>query len=409
MNLIYNIAIVIYSLSIRIASVNNKKAKLWVDGRKNIFFEISGKLKNNNSKIIWIHAASLGEFEQGRPLIEKIKTQNPEKKIFLTFFSPSGYEIRKNYTFADYIFYLPADTPKNAKKFIELVKPEKVYFIKYEFWLNYLSELNKNKTPIYLVSGIFRESQLFFKWYGKSYKTVLKYFTHFFVQNEISENLLKTIGIENVTISGDTRFDRVIDIAKESKNLDLVEKFCDNRDVIIAGSTWQPDEELLSNFKNNTTLDVKLILAPHEIHENNIKRIKKLFKTKVLLYSEILLVNPSEYNVLIINNIGMLSSLYKYGKIAYIGGGFGAGIHNILEAAVFGKPIVFGIKYQKFKEATDLIALKGAISISNFQEIEIAFNNFLTDHKLLDITSEISKNYVFNNSGALKIIYNKTN
>jgi len=406
MNIVYNTGIRAYTMAIKTSSLFNDKAKLWVNGRKNIFAKLQEGFKNETNKIIWVHAASLGEFEQGRPLIEKLKQKYPEKKILLTFFSPSGYEIRKNYDKADYIFYLPADTPANAKKFIEIVKPETVYFIKYEFWRNYLHELYKKNIPTFLVSGIFRKEQVFFKQSGKSYRKVLDYFTHFFVQNQTSLDLLKSIDITNVTISGDTRFDRVIDIAKQTIELKKVEEFCDNKQIIIAGSSWQADEEFLAKYINSTKFDIKLIIAPHEIKEQNITRITKLLNKKVLLYSDIENVNPSNFDVLIINNIGLLSSLYKYGSIAYIGGGFGVGIHNILEAATFGKPIIFGPKYQKFKEAVDLIKLKGAFSIGDYQEMEKHFDKLLSDKEYLLETSEIAENFVKNNAGAVDLIIN---
>ena len=405
-SIVYNRGIKTYTLAIKTASLFNNKARLWTKGRKNIFFKLQSAFKNETAKIIWIHAASLGEFEQGRPLIEKLKIKYPEKKVLLTFFSPSGYEIRKNYDKADYIFYLPADTPKNSKKFIDIVKPETVYFIKYEFWQNYLYNLHKLSIPTFLVSGIFRKDQIFFKSSGKSYRKVLNYFTHFFVQNQTSLDLLKTVNITNATISGDTRFDRVIDIANSSIELKKVEEFCDNNNVIIAGSSWQPDEELLSKYINSTSLNVKLIIAPHEIKEHNINRITKLLNKKVLLYSNIETSNPKDFDVLIINNIGLLSSLYKYGNIAYIGGGFGVGIHNILEAAVFGKPVVFGPKYKKFKEAVDLIKLKGAFSVNNYTEFEQQFNKLLTNDIYLKETSAKAKDFVNSNAGAVNLVLN---
>jgi len=408
MKFVYNTGIRAYISAIKTASLFNDKAKLWVDGRKNIFEKLEADFKQNTAKVIWVHAASLGEFEQGRPLIEELKQKYPEKKILLTFFSPSGYEIRKNYDKADYIYYLPADIPKNAKRFIDIVKPETVYFIKYEFWQNYLYTLHTQNIPTYLVSGIFRKEQVFFKKSGKSYRKVLNYFTHFFVQNETSLILLKSIDINNVTISGDTRFDRVIDIANKTIELKKVAEFCDNKQIIIAGSSWQPDEELLAKYINTTKFDVKLIIAPHEIKEQNIVRIKKLINKNILLYSDIENSTPKDFDVLIINNIGLLSSLYKYADIAYIGGGFGVGIHNILEAATFGKPIVFGPKYQKFKEAVDLIELKSAFSISNYTELENIFNRFLTDKELLKQASEISAKFVQDNAGAVKLVLSKT-
>jgi len=403
MKIIYNLSIYLYYTLIFTASLFSNKAKLWIRGRKNIFDTINNKLQNETSKTVWIHCASLGEFEQGRTIIEAIKTKQPELKIVLTFFSPSGYEIRKNYSGADYIFYLPMDTPSHAAKFISLVRPTVALFVKYEFWFNYLNELKKQNIPTYLVSGIFREDHYFFKGYATWFRKQLKNFSHFFVQNETSNELLKSIGYSNVTISGDTRFDRVRQIAEQTKEFEKIKKFCNTQQTIIAGSTWAPDEKILASydFKKH---DCKLIIAPHEIDEHHLSAIEELFKKEnTIRYSIANEDNVSEKNILIVDNIGMLSSLYKYGNIAYIGGGFGAGIHNILEAATFGMPIIFGPNYKKFNEAKDLIQSRGAFSI-NSKEDFLNTIAFLKNKEEQLKCAKICKHYVEKNIGATDII-----
>jgi 3-deoxy-D-manno-octulosonic-acid transferase len=406
MHLIYTIFIHLYAVLIYIASFFNSKAKLWIDGRENIFQTINSKLTTHNLEfpIVWFHCASLGEFEQGRTLMEKFKIQNSKIKIFLTFFSPSGYEIQKNYKGADYIFYLPVDTPSNAKQFIELIKPKAVFFIKYEFWFNYLNELKKHNIPTYLVSGIFRKNHYFFKFYGAWFRKQLKCFTHFYLQTVQSEQLLKTIGYTNTTVSGDTRFDRVFEISKNVKLFPLIEQFKQGKNIFIAGSTWAEDEIIIAtlNFK---TLNFKLIIAPHEINESHLQSIEKLYNMQCLRYSKANEKNIATTDVLIIDNIGMLSSLYQYGSIAYIGGGFGKGIHNILEASTFGMPVIFGPNYQKFSEAIDLIQLGGAFSISSKEELENIFLS-LNNPDGLKNKSLISKNYVASRIGATAKILN---
>ncbi len=395
---LYNISILIYGLIIRLVSLFNAKAKLFVDGRKGIFERIAEK-KITIDRPIWFHFASLGEFEQGRPVLEKIKSLNPEEKILVTFFSPSGYEIRKNYALADGIFYLPLDTPANAKKFVRLVNPKMAIFTKYEFWPNYFKALASKNIPLYIISGIFRPNQIFFKWYGGFYRNVLKCVNHFFVQNEESKALLKNIHINNVEISGDTRFDRVYENAQMPKELPTIQKFCKNAPVLIAGSTWPDDEKLLVELAAKHP-NWKIIIAPHEIHASHIAEIQKLFP-KALKFSE-LNQQTADHQILIINNIGMLSSLYQYGKIAYIGGGFGVGIHNTLEAAAFGLPIIFGPNYNKFQEAKDLINIEAAKSISNADELASAFNYFNENE-----SGKIASDYVANKKGATDIIIKK--
>lgn len=400
MLLLYILGIKIYSLLIWIFSFFNQKAKLFTSGRKQIFRNIAAKV-NPSDQNIWFHFASLGEFEQGRPVLEKIKTLKPEKKIIITFFSPSGFEIRKNYTLADAIFYLPIDTQKNAQKFIELIKPEMAIFTKYEFWYFYFAELKKNKIPLYLISGIFRPNQVFFKNYGRFYRNILKSVTHFFVQNEESKNLLNSIGINATTISGDTRFDRVYENAKQPKQLSVIEHFSTDKKTIICGSTWPEDEKLIAELALQYQ-DWKFIIAPHEVDENHIQNIGKLF-TNSIRFSKFKTGEIRESNILIIDNIGMLSSLYQYGKLAYIGGGFGAGIHNTLEAAAFGLPVIFGPKYNKFQEAKDLIKIDAAKSISNQNELNDAFEYFATNEK----SSVAAKNYILEKKGATEIILAK--
>lgn len=405
MIVLYRLSIIFYHFLIIISSPFNTKARLWLKGRKGIF----KKMKNNmvkDSRLAWFHCASLGEFEQGRPLIEAFREKFPDHKILLTFFSPSGYEIRKNYDKADYVFYLPIDSPGNAKRFISIAKPEIVFFIKYEFWHFYISEIGKREIPLFLVSGIFRENQRFFKWYGQSFIKVLKHFEHFFVQNPASHDLLKSIGFNNSTITGDTRFDRVFAIAEQTKKLPLLEKFKQNNKVLILGSSWQPDEELVIKYFNNNRNRFKLIIAPHEVSKDNITRITKSFSgdIKVLNYSLANDNNIGNIDVLIIDSIGLLSSLYKYGDLAYIGGGFGKGIHNILEAATFGLAVIFGPNYQKFKEAKDLINLGGAKSINNYSTLAELLNEILENDKLLKTNGQISSQYVLKNKGATEKI-----
>ncbi|NOQ27338.1 MAG: 3-deoxy-D-manno-octulosonic acid transferase [Bacteroidales bacterium] len=408
MSFLYLFGIKLFHLLVQLASIFNAKAKLWLNGRKNIFEVLSHQIQPED-KIAWVHCASLGEFEQGRPLIEELKKRHPDYKILLTFFSPSGFEIRKNYEKADFVCYLPLDTPRNAKQFLNIVKPQLIFFIKYEFWYFFLREIWKRKIPLYLVSGIFRKNQRFFRRYAVLSKEMLSWFTHFFVQNENSKQLLNSINIQNVTVTGDTRFDRVFTITQQSKNLPIIEKFAQNNTLLIAGSTWKPDEEILIKFFNQSNNQLKLIIAPHETHKENIDRIIKLFPDKNLVrrYSEVIESELSNIKVLIIDSIGILSSIYKYGQIAYIGGGFGKGIHNILEAATFGMPIIFGPEFKKFQEAIDLINLGGASSISKFEDFQDTINSFIENDEVIVRKGNISSNYVKKMKGATdKILSN---
>lgn len=397
MRFLYNIFIHIYILALNLISPFNKKVKTMLKGEKECF----DRLQNLNSedKVAWFHCASLGEFEQGRPLIEEVKKQFPEYKILLSFYSPSGYESKKDYALADYVVYLPNDTKSNAKKFVKKVNPDLIFFIKYEFWYNYISALKGRR--LFQVSLILRQNQYFFSWYGKWFAKQLKNFEHFFVQNQQTANLLNKIGYKNVTISGDTRFDRVMTIANNAKSFTEIENFCEgNQKIILAGSSWLADEKIIQQAVKN--LDIKLIIAPHVVGENHINEIQQLFP-EAILYSE-LANNDKKSNILIINCIGILSNLYQYCDIAYIGGGFGVGIHNTLEAATFGKPICFGTNYHKFQEAIDLINLKAAYSISNQEELKQVLETLLHNEKIYNQSAEASKDYVKTKIGACKKI-----
>ena len=399
MNFLYNLVIHIYGRLIAIASCFGAKAKKRHVGSHNVWNILKEKA-DKNSKYIWFHASSLGEFEQGLPLMEKVKSENPQTKILLTFFSPSGYEVRKNHKIADIICYLPTDTKHNAQKFLSLVNIEKAIFIKYEFWGNFLTELKKREIPTYLISAIFRKEQVFFKIYGGFYRKILKCFTHIFVQDENSKKLLKSVDVFRVTVAGDTRFDRVNTIAKQSKNLNLIEKFADKQTVIVAGSTWAADEDLLLKYFNENE-NIKLIIAPHEIHESHILEIIGKLKRSYLRYSQLTDDNVESVDCVIIDCFGIHSSIYRYGKIAYVGGGFGAGIHNTLEAAVYAIPVVWGTNYMKFREARELIACGEGFSISNYETLKNVLDNLLVNSKI----DEKVGNYVKSNLGATKLIF----
>ena len=400
MSAFYLLGIRIIYILIAIASLFNSKARFWIKGRKKLLQRIKSDI-SKDEKIAWFHCASLGEFEQGRPVIESFKLKYPGFKICLTFYSPSGFEIRKNYEQADYIYYLPIDTPGNAKKLVEYINPDVVFFVKYEFWYFILREISKNNIPLYLISGIFRKEQRFFRSNGWSRK-ILNFFTYFFVQNEESKQLLNSINLENVIVSGDTRFDRVSEIAKQAKELELVEKFKEHSLVMVAGSTWKPDEELIIKYINETEKELKLIIAPHEIHKENISRLQNAFKQEltVLKYSQANENNIQSAQILIIDSIGLLSSLYKYGRFAYIGGGFGKGIHNTLEAATFGLPIIFGPNYLKFQEAVDLAEIGSAFPIKSHQNFKETLDVLFNEEDKVDKLGEKSSEYVIKNCGA---------
>ncbi len=401
MIIIYNLAITFYCFAILILSLFNSKAKKWIKGRRGIFQKINIP---SEEKVIWIHCASLGEFEQGRPIIEAIKGNHSEYKIVLTFFSPSGYEIRKNYPLADYIYYLPLDTPKNARQFITKIHPEKIIFVKYEFWYHYIHNASRQNIPVYLISGIFRESQWFFKWYGKFSRKMLSFFEHIFVQNEHSKALLIQHHINNVSIAGDTRYDRVLTISHRVKHIPEAEQFKQNTLTLIAGSTWPKDESLLIHYLNEANPGIKCIIAPHEINKPHINEMVHRIHKKTVLFSNILGSSAYEADVLIIDNIGMLSSLYQYGDIAYIGGGFGKGIHNILEAATFGMPVVFGPNHQKFDEALGLIQQKAAFPITTQKEYNDVMNKLVQSADVRQKSGKTARKYVEEKAGATSVI-----
>ncbi|MGB0887713.1 MAG: 3-deoxy-D-manno-octulosonic acid transferase [Vicingaceae bacterium] len=397
MILFYNISIYLYSIAIKIASIFNPKATLFIKGRKNVFEDV--KALKNVANIYWFHCASLGELEQGKPLIEKLKKDSPQIKIVLTFFSPSGYEYGKNYEFADYSFYLPLDTKLNAQKFIAAIKPDKVFFIKYEFWYHFLSELNRNKIPTYLISGIFRDTQPFFKWYGGISKQMLSFFTHFFVQNESSKKLLNKLGYTNVLVTGDTRLDRVYENSLSPKTPALIKKFADNKKIIIVGSSWPEEEKIIASFIKNSKKDYKYIIAPHNIDKKHITEIEKIIESDFIKYSDANYENIAANKILIIDNIGILASTYQFTDIAFIGGGFSGALHNILEPASFGNVVLFGPKHAKFHEAEELITINGAYIIKDDDDL-LGIINLLEKDANLSSFQDANKNYIKSNKGA---------
>lgn len=401
MKALYNLLIRLYSILISIYSPFNTKANQWVSGRRGWRNKLGGFRKSNH--VIWIHCASLGEFEQGRPLIEKIKEEKQGWKVVLTFFSPSGYEVRKNYSNADLIMYLPADTPLNAKDFIKTIKPDIAVFIKYEFWFNYLNVLRKNKIPVYLVSGIFRPDQLFFRWYGGFYRKMIYMFEHIFVQNIESVELLKGIGYDRCSVTGDTRFDRVSQIAAGARELPLISAFRGDEKLFVAGSSWDPDEEIIARYINENPGSMKWIFAPHEIDEAHLTRIERRLQVPSTRYSTYNR-EDADTRVLIIDNIGMLSSVYRYAAIAAIGGGFGKGIHNILEPACWGIPVLFGPKFDTFREANDLIQQKGALCFRNYDEFRLSVDNYLDNEESWQKAGDVCRVYIIENKGATGLV-----
>ena len=398
--MIYNLIIYLYLLGVAIYSrFNEKVRKMWRGERE--AFRILREKVDPQAKYVWFHAASLGEFEQGRPLMEQLRRDHPEYKILLTFFSPSGYEVRKNYEGADIICYLPLDTITNARRFLRAIRPVKAYFIKYEFWYNYLHILKHRGVPVYSVSSIFRPDQVFFKWYGRQYGRVLNCFTHFFVQNEVSKELLGKIGITNVTIVGDTRFDRVLQIKEAAKQLPVVEAFAQDHQVFVAGSSWPPDEEIFIKYFNQHP-EWKLIIAPHVIGEDHLRQIEKLLEgRKIVRYTEATEANVRDAEVLMINCFGLLSSIYHYGDVAYVGGGFGVGIHNLLEAAVWDVPVFFGPNNQKFQEAQGLKKC-GGFEISSYEVFASLMDRFATDAPYLKEQGKKAGQFVQSLAGATK-------
>ena len=400
--MLYNIAIYFYLLGVAIASLFNEKVRKMWRGERAAFDVLKQKV-DPEAKYVWFHAASLGEFEQGRPIMERLRSEHPEYKILLTFFSTSGYEVRKNYEGADIICYLPLDTPINAIRFLRLVRPVMAYFIKYEFWYNYLHILKYRHVPAYSVSSIFRPEQIFFKWYAKKYAGVLRCITHFFVQNEQSRELLAKIGITEVTISGDTRFDRVLQIKEQSKHLPLVEAFKQDHKVFVAGSSWPPDEEIFIRFFNEHP-EWKLIIAPHVIGNDHLQQILSRLNRKTVRYTEATPETAAEAQCMIIDCFGLLSSIYHYGEVAYVGGGFGVGIHNVLEAAVWNVPVFFGPNNKRFQEAQQLLASGGGIEITNYSSFATAMQRFMDDDKWLEQCGSKAGDYVKSMAGATDIV-----
>ena len=401
--MIYNLIIYLYQFGVVIYSLFNEKVRKMWRGERDAFRVLREKV-DPEAKYVWFHAASLGEFEQGRPLMEQLRKDHPDYKILLTFFSPSGYEVRKNYEGADIICYLPLDTITNARRFLRTIRPEMAFFIKYEFWYNYLHILKHRNVPVYSVSSIFRPDQVFFKWYGRQYGRVLNCFTHFFVQNEISKELLAKIGITNVSIVGDTRFDRVLQIKEAAKQLPIVEAFKQDAKVFVAGSSWLPDEEIFIKYFN-TRRDWKLIIAPHVIGEDHLKQIERLLESrKVVRYSEfsensVYSERLKDAEVLIIDCLGLLSSIYHYGDVAYVGGGFGVGIHNLLEAAVWDVPVFFGPNNERFQEA-QAMKQSGGFEISCYEDFEQQMNRFIDDETYLKAQGQLAGQYVKGKAGA---------
>ncbi len=406
MNLIYDLGIRLYGLMAALAAPFSEKARLWYRGRKNVFRYLSLNMSHDRP-LIWVHCASLGEFEQGRPLIEAIKKQDPRYRILLTFFSPSGYEVRKNYAGADYVCYLPSDTRRHARRFIETVRPEKVFFIKYEYWKNYISELKKQRIPLFMVSAVFRPGQLFFRKgiRARWYRAVLAGVDHFFVQNQESARLLGEIGLENRTVTGDTRFDRVAEIAAARKDLPLIEKFKGDSALIVAGSTWPPDEEILVRYLERNK-EVKMIFAPHEVKESNIKRLMEMLPENAVRYSA---ADPEadHCRILVIDSIGILSGVYRYADVAYIGGGFGVGIHNTLEAAIYHIPVLFGPHYLKFQEAVELVNRKLAFPVRNGEELTRQLERLIGDEELLKEIAGKCSIFMSENVGATRLVTEK--
>ncbi|MFM9838274.1 MAG: 3-deoxy-D-manno-octulosonic acid transferase [Cyclobacteriaceae bacterium] len=402
--LVYNLSIQILKSVYFLASFFNAKAKQFVDGRRDIYNQLKITFVNENARVIWVHCASLGEFEQGRPIMEALKEKYPTTKILLTFFSPSGYEIRKNYRGADAVFYLPWDTPSNAKRFVEIVKPSMAIFVKYEFWHNYSSQLREKSIPLISISCILRPDQVFFKSYGSLFRKILKNFDYFFVQNKETQELLNALNIKS-TLAGDTRFDRVMQIVQSSEEISIAKKFKSDQKLLVAGSCWPEDMDVLVPLINENKDRLKFIIAPHEITEGFISSIEKSLEVKSVRYSKADETSSSDFSVLIIDNIGMLSRLYRYGEFAYVGGAFGAGLHNILEAACYGVPIFFGNKnYKKYQEATDLIMLGGAFEVSGFSELKAKYELMNNMPESFLLACEVTRSYVQENLGATKKI-----
>lgn len=402
MGFLYQLGINLAALLLPFSRFFSPKMRLFVDGRKQSFAVLENRI-DKNQEYIWFHVASLGEYEQGLPVMEEIKAKYPEYKIVLTFFSPSGYEIRKNNKSADCTIYLPLDTKQNVKHFLDLVQPKMVFFIKYEFWPNYLNELKNRNIPTYLVSGIFRENQLFFKGYGGFYRKALTAFNHFFVQNDASAQLLKSINFNNVSVNGDTRFDRVALIVERTQPLDFIEKFKNNTTTIVIGSSWIDDEEVYLPYINASE-NIKFIIAPHNIKEEEISRLISKISKQVVRFSSYNENDLASADVFIIDTIGILTQIYAYADIAYVGGAFKTGLHNILEPATYGTPVVIGPKYSKFQEAKDLVALGSCLVVHNTEELSITFNRLIADADYRNELGTKNRNFILQNKNATKVV-----
>ncbi len=398
MAFLYNLGIHIHLWLIRLASLFHPKAKKWIIGRRDTFIDLK-HFSGTGAPVVWFHCASLGEFEQGRPVIEAFKAKYPGYKILLTFYSPSGFEVRRNYLQADLVCYLPADTSQNARKFVSIVKPVFAVFVKYEYWHNYLNELAGKNIPLIVISAIFRPDQYFFRWWGGWFLNNLKKVRYFFVQDMHSLRILQRHGITQACLSGDTRFDRVLQIASEQASIDTVEDFCEGKQAIVAGSTWPADEQVLARLFFDLDEKPILIIAPHEVNETHLQQLDDVFKGNAIRYSQLAGKADRTKSVLIIDNIGMLSKLYRYGSLAYVGGGFGAGIHNLLEAAVYGIPVLFGPNNHKFKEAQGLIAVGGGFSISNYGDLKLTFQKLISGGSLKK-SGASAEDYIRKNAGA---------
>ncbi len=399
MHALYSFLVRIAWFFLKLIASIKPKIKLFIDGRKNVFSDLSNSITSTD-KVIWMHVASLGEYEQGLPILQKLKRLYPNHKLLLTFFSPSGYEVKKNSALADIVTYLPLDTSTNAKRFIKLVNPKMALFIKYEIWPNYLNTLKKNKVPTFLVSALFSKKQVYFKWYGSFMRKSLKAFDHFFVQDANSKKALNSIGFDNVTISGDTRFDRVSEIINQNNELDFMNAFKQNKFCVVVGSSWPEDEKIIADFINNSSEDIKFVIAPHNIKNEHLKRLTERLTKKTAYYSQRESKPLEHYAVLIIDTIGLLTKIYSYADIAYVGGGFKTGLHNTLEPAVFGIPIIIGPNYANFKEAEDLVDKRGILSIKNEVEFLMAINSLLINENLMKSTGKINSKYVLGNTGA---------
>ena len=398
----YSLAIYIYMLCAGVVSLFNRKARLLIRGHRDTWRILRSQI--GNGRYVWFHAASLGEFEQGRPLMERLRREHPEKRILLTFFSPSGYEVRKNYEGADVVCYLPFDTPLNARKFVRLAKPEMAFFIKYEFWRNYIDVLYHQEIPVYSVSSIFRENQIFFRPYGYKYARVLRRITHLFVQNEASRELLKRLGVTQVSVVGDTRFDRVIDIRRQARELPVAEAATRQGHVIVAGSTWPPDEDILIPYFNSHP-DCRLILAPHVVSEDHLREIEQKLQRPALRYSQATPESAAKADCLLIDGYGLLSSIYRYATVAYVGGGFGVGIHNVPEAAVYGVPVFFGPNNRKFREARELIEAGGCFEIHSADDFNRQADRLFADAQALTQAGQAAGRYISNNAGATDAVF----